>query len=223
MTAAPGTTSPGSAPSGGGPAGGGRAGGGRPGGGPPEGSPPDGGAGEAPVPQRGPGPPPGARHGPAAFMSGMSTEKPLNFRGSAGRLLGMLRPERPLIILATGLATVSVTLAVLGPLLLGHATNLIFAGVVGRLIPAGVTKAEMITRLRQEGRGTQADMLGSMNIAPGHGIDFSAVGRVLLIVLALYACAAVFSWLQGRAVATIVQRSVFRLREQAATKLPGCR
>ncbi len=219
MTAAPGATSPGSAGSGSGPADGGRSGGGRPGGEPPEGGPPDGGAGEAPVPQRGPGPPPGARRGPAAFMSGMSTEKPLNFRGSARRLLAMLRPERPLIILAIGLAMVSVTLAVLGPRLLGEATNLIFAGVVGRLVPAGVTKAEMITRLRQEGRGTQADMLGSMNIAPGHGVDFSAVGRVLLIVLVLYACSAVFSWLQGRAVAAIVQRSVFRLREQAATKL----
>ncbi len=226
MTAAPGTTSPGGAASGGGQDGG-RTGGGPPGGGagggPPGGGagggPPGGGAGEAPVPQRGPGPPPGARHGPAAFMSGMSTEKPLNFRGSSRRLLGTLRPEQPLIILAIGLATVSVTLAVLGPRLLGEATNLIFAGVVGRLIPAGTTKAEMITRLRQEGRSTQADMLGSMNIAPGHGIDFSAVARVLLIVLVLYACSAVFSWLQGRTVAAIVQRSVFRLREQAATKL----
>jgi ATP-binding cassette subfamily B protein len=152
-------------------------------------------------------------------MSGMSTEKPLNFRGSSRRLLSTLRPERPLIVMAIGLATVSVTLSVLGPWLLGDATNLIFSGVVGRLIPAGVTKAEMITRLRQEGRGAQADMLGSINIASGHGIDFSAVGRVLLIVLVIYACAAVFSLLQGRAVAAIVQRSVFRLREQAATKL----
>jgi ATP-binding cassette subfamily B multidrug efflux pump len=192
MTAAPGTSSPAS---------------------------PEGGAGEAPVPQRGPGPPPGARHGPGAFMSGMSTEKPLNFRGSSRRLLGMLRPERPLMIIAVALAAVSVTLSVLGPLLLGDATNLIFSGVVGRLIPAGVTKAEMITRLRQEGRGAQADMLAGMKVSAGHGIDFSQVGRVLLTVLVLYACAAVFSVLQGRAVASIVQRSVFLLREQAAAKL----
>jgi ATP-binding cassette subfamily B protein len=176
-------------------------------------------AGERPVPRRGPGPPPGARHGPASFMGGMSTEKPLNFRGSSRRLLGMLRPERPLIIVALSLAAVSVTLSVLGPLLLGNATNLIFSGVVGRLIPAGVTKAEMVTRLRQEGRGSQADMLAAMHITAGHGIDFGQVGHVLVIVLAIYSGAAVFSLLQGRAVATIVQRSVFRLREQAATKL----
>jgi len=152
-------------------------------------------------------------------MAGMSTEKPLNFRGSSRRLLGMLRPERPLIIIAMGLAAVSVTLTVLGPRLLGDATNLIFAGVVGRLIPAGVTKAEMITRLRQEGRRSQADMLAAMNVTAGHGIDFNQVARVLLTVLVIYACAAVFSLLQGRAVASIVQRSVYRLREQAATKL----
>ena len=72
---------------------------------------PAGGPGERATPKRGPGPAPGGmRHGPAAFMGGMSTEKSLDFRGSSTRLLRAMRPERALAILALTLTEVSVTL-----------------------------------------------------------------------------------------------------------------
>ena len=58
---------------------------------------PEGAAEERVVPQRGPGPAPGSRRGPGAFMAGQSTEKALDFKASSRRLLGMLRPERPLM------------------------------------------------------------------------------------------------------------------------------
>ncbi len=53
---------------------------------------------------------------------------------------------------------------------------------------------------------------------PGHGIDFDAVGRVLLIVLALYVGASVLSLFQGRLTTTVVQRAVFDLRQQVEAK-----
>jgi ATP-binding cassette subfamily B multidrug efflux pump len=182
-------------------------------------SPASPGSGERPVPGRGPGPAPGTTRGPAAFMAGRSTEKSLDFGGSSRRLLGMLRPERPLIVITLLLAVASVTTTVLGPRILGQATDLIFAGVIGRQAPAGVTKAEMIARLRSNGQGTLADLLSSVNFVPGHGIDFGKVGMVLLTVLALFAVAAVLGLLQGLLTTTIVQRSMYRLREQAETKL----
>src|SRR5258708_1663065 len=105
-------------------------------------------SGERPTPRRGPGPTPGTLsgggRGPAAFMGGRSTEKSLDFRGSSRRLLGTLRPERPLAAVALVLAAASVTLSVLGPIILGHATDLIFSGVLSREIPPGVTKAEAV-------------------------------------------------------------------------------
>jgi ATP-binding cassette, subfamily B, multidrug efflux pump len=179
------------------------------------------GSGERPVPGRGPRPSGGLgmARGPAAFMGGRSTEKSLDFRGSSRRLLRMLRPERPLITGTVVLAVASVSTTVLGPRILGHATDLIFSGVIGRTFPAGTTKAEVVARLRGSGHGTLADMLNSMNFVPGHGIDFGKVGAVLLTVLALFVVAAVFGLLQGRLTTTIVQRSMFRLREQAETKL----
>jgi ATP-binding cassette, subfamily B, multidrug efflux pump len=192
--------------------------------GPPNGAgPPPSGAGERPVPQRGPGPAPGTvpggGRGPAAFMGGMSTEKSLDFRGSSRRLLHTLRPERPLAALALLLAAASVTLSVLGPRILGHATDLIFSGVLSREIPPGVTKAEAVARLRQHGQGTLANLINSTHLTAGRGIDFSQVGRVLVIVLAIYAASSVGSLLQGRITATVVQRVVFRLREQVQAKL----
>jgi len=175
--------------------------------------------GERPVPGRGPGPAPGATRGPGACMAGRSTEKSLDFAGSSRRLLRMLRPERPMIVATLLLAVASVTTTVLGPRILGQATDLIFAGVVGRQAPAGVTKAEMVARLRDNGQGTLADMLNSIDFVPGRGIDFGKVGMVLLTVLALFAVAAVLGLLQGRLTTTIVQRAMYRLREQAETKL----
>ena len=159
------------------------------------------------------------RRGPGAFMGGMPAERSLDFRGSGRRLLGTLRPERGLVALTLALAGAGVALSVLGPRILGHATDLIFTGVIGRQLPAGTTKAEVVAGLRAQGRGTVADMIESMDVVPGVGIDFGQVGRVLLVVLLIYLGASVFGLVQGRLVATIVQRSVFRLRGQAQDKL----
>ena len=179
------------------------------------------GAGERATPKRGPGPAGGIGpgRGPAAFMGGMSTEKSLDFRGSSRRLLGTLAPHRLLVITGLVLAAVSVTLSVLGPRLLGDATNLIFAGVISKQIPAGVSQAQMIARLRQEGHGTQADILSAMHVVPGQGIDFGHVGQVLLLVLLVYLGSSAGMLMQGRITATVVQRVVFRLREQVQAKL----
>ena len=63
-------------------------------------------------------------------------------------------------------------------------------------------------------------MLAAMDVVPGHGIDFTALGTVLLSVLALYVASSVFGWLQGYLLNGVVQRTVLpaarRGRGQAA-------
>ncbi len=54
---------------------------------------------------------------------------------------------------------------------------------------------------------------------PGQGIDFAAVGHVLLIVLALYGASALLSFLQGYLLNEAVQRTVFELRADVENKL----
>lgn len=63
-------------------------------------------------------------------MAGRSVEKSLDFRGSGLRLLRTLRPQLFLIIGTLLLALASVVLAVIGPKILGRATDIIFAGVL---------------------------------------------------------------------------------------------
>jgi ATP-binding cassette subfamily B multidrug efflux pump len=178
-------------------------------------------AGERVVPKRGIGPAPGAGRGPGpmAFMGGRSTEKSLDFKGSSKRLLRTMAPERPLIVLALIVAACSVSLSVLGPKILGHATDLIFAGVIGRQIPADVTKAEFVARLRAQGHGNVADLVNSLNVVPGTGIDFGQIGVVLGWLAVLYLGASLLMWVQGLLTTVIVQRAVYRMREQAEYKL----
>jgi ATP-binding cassette subfamily B multidrug efflux pump len=177
------------------------------------------GPGERPTPKRGPAPASPFGGGPARFMGGMSTEKALNFGGSSRRLLGMLAPHRFLIVSGLTLGVISVGLSVIGPKILGNVTNLIFTGIIGGKIPAGVTKAEAVANLRAAGQTTQATMLNALNIVPGHGVDFNQVGRTLAIVAVVYLGAAICSMFQGRIVARIVQRAIFNLRQQVQAKL----
>ena len=73
-------------------------------------------------------------------MMGMPAAKSKDFRGAFRRLLGRLRPEALRIVVVLVLAVVSVTFAVIGPKILGDATNIIFDGVVSKQLPAGVTQ-----------------------------------------------------------------------------------
>ncbi|MGH6657675.1 MAG: ABC transporter ATP-binding protein [Actinocrinis sp.] len=157
--------------------------------------------------------------GPMAFMGGRSTEKSLNFKGSGLRLLRTMRPERGLILVGLALGIGSVGLSVTGPKVLGHATDLIFSGVLSKQIPANVTQAQFVARLRAEGKGNVADLFGSTPLTPGAGIDFTNLGQVLGVVALIYTAASLLMWLQGRVTTTVVQRAIYRLREQSEEKL----
>ncbi|GAA3284663.1 multidrug ABC transporter ATP-binding protein [Paenarthrobacter aurescens] len=146
-------------------------------------------------------------------------EKASNFSASARRLLGTLRPERMWLVLVLAFAVVSVALSVIGPRLLGEGTNLIFAGVVSKELPAGVSKAEVIAGLRASGDDSKADMLSAMTLTPGVGIDFTALASVLLWALALYVLASAFGWMQAYVLSGVVQRTVYRLRERIEAKI----
>src|SRR5665811_55260 len=140
-----------------------------------------------------------AGHGPGRgpFGGGMVGQKSLNFGPSAKRLVRRLRPDRARVLSVVGLAVVSVALAVVGPKILGRATDLIFSGLFGKRLPAGLSKEQAVEAARANGEGQIADMLSKMDVVPGRGVDFTAVSHVLLLVLAVYVASSVLSWLQG--------------------------
>ena len=163
--------------------------------------------------QAGPGP------GRGPFGGGMVGQKASHFLPSAKRLVGRLAPDRGRAIAVVVLAVVSVVLTAVGPRILGHATDLIFAGLIGGQLPAGTTKAEALEILRARGDDRFADMVASMDVRPGQGVDFDAVAEVLLIVLGIYLAAAVLAWLQGYLLNDVVQGAVYRMRAEVEDKV----
>jgi ATP-binding cassette subfamily B protein len=176
--------------------------------------------GERVVPKRGLGPQPAERRGgPAAFMAGQSTEKALDFKGSSRRLLNTLSPERPLMIFALVLTAIGVTFNVLGPRILGDATNQIFGGIAGKQTArfAGQTRAQVLANPHLP-PGIRS-VLSSVGFTPGVGLDFTAIGRTLGTVALIYTCSSLVLAFQGRITTSLVQRAVFRMRREAQAKL----
>ncbi|MBF6275880.1 MULTISPECIES: ABC transporter ATP-binding protein [Nocardia] len=156
---------------------------------------------------------------PGAPMPGAPGQKARSFGPTLKRLLRRLAPDRTAVVAILVLAVASVVMNTLGPQILGKATNLIFDGVVSKQLPAGLTKDQAVASLRAQGQDRLADMMSSMNINPGHGVDFGAVGQVLTLVLVLYVLAALFNWLQAYLLATVINRAVQRLRSEVEDKI----
>jgi len=119
----------------------------------------------------------------------MPVEKSKDFRGSMRRLFGRMRSERTGLVVVLLLAVVSVGLSVVGPRILGRATDIIFRGI------------------RSAGR------------PDGPGIDFPRLHRVLLLAVGLYVASALLSFIQSFVLAGVVQRAMFRLRADVEDKL----
>jgi ATP-binding cassette, subfamily B, fatty acid transporter len=147
------------------------------------------------------------------------TERSRDFRGTAMRLIKRLTPQRWLTAAVISLGISGVALNVIGPRILGHATDLLFNGVIGRQLPEGITKEQAIAAARARGDNTFADLLSGMNVRPGVGVDFGAVGRTLLITLGLYLLGALMVWAQFRLLNITVQRTLMGLRSDVEDKV----
>jgi ATP-binding cassette subfamily B multidrug efflux pump len=158
--------------------------------------------------------------GRGPFGGGMVGQKSMTFVPSAKRLVGRLRPDRAKVLAVIALAVVSVGLAAIGPKILGRATDLIFAGLFGKQLPADLTTEQAVEAARDSGDSRIADMLAEMDhLVPGQGVDFDAVGHVLLLVLGIYVASSLFAWLQGYLLNDVVQNTVFRMRSEVEDKI----
>jgi ATP-binding cassette, subfamily B, multidrug efflux pump len=153
------------------------------------------------------------------FGGAMINQKAMSFGPSGKRLFARLRPQRLKVIFVFVSAVISVGLASLGPRVLGMATDLIFAGVIGGQLPAGITKQQAIDAAVAAGQDRVADLLSGVDMIPGQGIDFSAVATVLLVVMALYIGSSLLGYLQGYLLNDVVQRTIYQLREEVEEKL----
>jgi len=153
------------------------------------------------------------------MFGGTPARKAQHFWPSAKRLLGLLRPERAGMALVVALVVASVVLTVLAPKVLGQAMDVIFNGVHGSQLPAGVPLETVIEQARASGNEQFADLLSGTEVVPGQGIQFDELARLILLVLGMYTVASVLMWAQGYILNKLVMRVVYRLRQDIEEKL----
>jgi len=151
------------------------------GGGPPPGAPPGGPLRGGPVGGRGPA----GGHGPMAIG-----EKAANFGSTIKTLMTYLKPYRLAIIITLLFSIASTVFAIVGPKLLGNAVNVIFTGVMGKMMgTAGAT------------------------------IDFASVAGICLTLLGLYLAGTLFNYAQGWVMSGIAMKLTYQLRKKVAEKI----
>lgn len=121
----------------------------------------------------------------------VTNDKAKNFGGTVRRLLGFFAPYKKQLIAILVLAFLGTVFLIIGPKILGEATNTIFAGVASA----------------SEGNETAA------------GIDFVRLSTILAILVVVYGLSALFTYMQQRVTAKVAQRTVYDLREAVDRKI----
>ncbi|WP_084402881.1 ABC transporter ATP-binding protein [Schaalia suimastitidis] len=147
------------------------------------------------------------------------TAKSSDFSRTLRRLAAELQPDRWRILLAAGATVATVSATVAAPKLLGQGTDILFSGVMSKFVTQGSSIDEAVASLRASGQDQLADMVATMDFVPGAGVDFAALGTILLIVLAIYIASAVFGWITGIVLRTAVQNTAWRLRDKVQRKI----
>lgn len=142
-----------------------------------------------------------------------------DFLGTARRVLRRLAPQRGHATIVVALSLAGIGLGVAGPRILGHATDLLFSGAIGRGLPARSSQEQAIAAARARGDTTFADLLSGMTVTPGRGVDFGALTRTLALALVVYLLAALAVWLQARALNVVTQRTLMALRTDVEDKV----
>ncbi len=132
----------------------------------------------------------GGPHGPHGPHGGAPVEKAKNAKGTVRRLLVFVKPELPKIALVLVCAIIATLFDILCPRQLGMATTEIFR--------AGVAIA---------------------NGEVGAGVNFELLREILFVLLVLYLCYSVFTYLQAFVMARVAQNVVYSLRQQTEEKL----
>jgi ATP-binding cassette subfamily B protein len=148
--------------------------------------------GRRPALQRGPvagGPMPGGPMGRGGPMAMMKGESARDFKGTMRKLLVYLGPYKLLTALVILLAAASTVFSIFGPKILGNATTKLFEGVMGQITGAGA------------------------------GIDFTAIGQILLTALVLYVLSSLLAYIQGWLMTGVAVDITYRFRRDIAEKI----
>lgn len=119
----------------------------------------------------------------------MAAEKAKDFKGTFVKLLKRLGQYKISFLFVVIFAISSTVFNIIGPKILGNATTIIYDGVMGKISGDSV------------------------------GIDFAAIGEILISLIVLYTISAVFSYLQGFLMTNVAMKTAYTLRKEISLKI----
>jgi len=149
----------------------------------------------------------------------LAAEKSKDLKGALKRLGQAMRPDAFTLVIVVVLGAISVGFMVAGPRVLGQATNVLFEGIVGAQLPAGITKEQAVEGLRDRGQDQIADLLSGIDLTPGQGVDLDRLLELVILAAIVYVASSLFAWGQQFLMAGIAQRTMYRLRREVDLKL----
>ncbi|MEA4923693.1 MAG: ABC transporter ATP-binding protein [Syntrophomonadaceae bacterium] len=155
--------------------------------------------------------PPRRRFGGPPGM-GQPVEKAKDFMGTIKRLSQYLSTEKYRFILVFVLAVASTMFSIIGPKIMGKATTKLGEGVLAKY-----------TYLLQLNYAIENNMpityINQLRKQPIPTFDFGYIGKILLILLVLYAISALFSFIMSYIMASVSQETVYKMRNDVKNKL----
>lgn len=137
------------------------------------------------------------RHGPV----GAPTEKAKDFKGTIGRLVSYLRPYWLPIIVVFVFAIASTVFSILGPKILGTATNQISSDFI------------KMTAYQK------AVSLGSTPAGPVPVFDFVKIKQIVYVLGVLFVLSFIFGYLQSWIMSGVTQKIAYRFRKDISKKI----
>ena len=145
-------------------------------------------------------------------------------RHTVGRLVHYLlaSPWRVIVMVLAGMTAVA--MIVIGPKVMGEATNVLFEGLLGSMLvkmgaKPGTPKQAVVTYLQSRGQDKFARMIDSMNVQVGVGIDWGRFGTILMFVIGIYLISILVRLVQNFLMTRLVSDAVYTMRRQIEDKL----
>ncbi len=145
-------------------------------------------------------------------------------RHTVGRLVHYLlaSPWRVIVMVLAGMTAVA--MIVIGPKVMGEATNVLFEGLLGSMLvkmgaKPGTSKQAVVTYLQSRGQDKFARMIDSMNVQVGVGIDWGRFGTILMFVIGIYLISILVRLVQNFLMTRLVSDAVYTMRRQIEDKL----
>ncbi len=145
-------------------------------------------------------------------MMGRPVEKAKDFRGTLMKLVQYLKPEKSSLILVFFLSVASTVFSIVGPKIMGKAITKLADGVLARY-------AYFIQLYNAIEEKMPLEVINELKRQTIPGFDFGYIGKILLLLVALYAISALCTYVMGYIMSSVSQDTVYRMRNDVKDKL----